>query len=96
MNNKTYLVHGIIVKIDDDRVLINLCGLDEEDEDCEQWIPMPYNIPSQLLNGCPFWGELPEEINTFSSLRDNLDSFLSYSWTPFELSDAKLKEKLNE
>ena len=86
---------GQILKIsqENDRVLLRLSGLLDDNE--EEWIPLPNELPGWALDGTVFEADLSEDIETFQELAQRPWALRKFRHTPYPyLTNDNLKEKL--
>jgi N-6 DNA Methylase len=91
----TLKVLGQVVNIsqENDRVLLRLSGLLDDNQ--EEWIPLPNELPGWALDGTVFEAELSEDIETFQELSQRPWALRKFRHTPYPyLTNDNLKEKL--
>jgi N-6 DNA Methylase len=91
----TLKVIGQVLKIsqENDRALLRLSGLLDDNE--EEWIALPNELPGWALDGTVFEAELSEDIETFQELAQRPWALRKFRHTPYPyLTNDNLKEKL--
>lgn len=91
----TLKVIGQILKLsqENDRVLLRLSGLLDDNE--EEWIPSPNELPGWALDGTVFEADISEDIETFQELSQRPWALRKFRHTPYPyLINDNLKEKL--
>ncbi len=91
----TLKVIGQVLKIsqENDRVLLRLSGLLDDNE--EEWIALPNELPGWALDGTVFEADLSEDIETFQELAQRPWALRKFRHTPYPyLTNDNLKEKL--
>jgi N-6 DNA Methylase len=91
----TLKVIGQVLKFsqENDRVLLRLSGLLDDNE--EEWIPLPNELPGWALDGTVFEADLSEDIETFQELAQRPWALRKFRHTPYPyLTNDNLKEKL--
>lgn len=92
---KTLTVIGQIFDISQDKeqVLLRLSGLLDDNE--EEWLPLPLELPGWALDGTVFSAELSEDIETFQELAQRPWALRKFRHTPYPyLTNKELKAKL--
>jgi len=95
-NKKTLNVIGQVLKVDQDKnqVLLRLSGLLDDNE--EEWLPLPQELPGWALDGTVFRAELSEDIETFAELAQRPWALRKFKHTPHSyLTNEELKIKLS-
>jgi hypothetical protein len=94
--NQTLTVIGQVLDINQDKnqILLRLSGLLDDNED--EWIPLPQELPSWALDGTVFRAELTEDIETFEELSQRPWALRKFRHTPYPyLTNDELKTKLS-
>lgn len=95
-HKETLTVIGQIIKIDQDKnqVLLHLSGLLDDNE--EEWLSLPQELPGWALDGTVFRAELSEDIDTFAELAQRPWALRKFRHTPYPyLTNEELKTKLS-
>jgi type I restriction-modification system DNA methylase subunit len=95
-HKKTLTVIGQVLDIDQDKnqVLLRLSGLLDDNE--EEWLTLPQELPGWALNGTVFRAELSEDIETFAELAQRPWALRKFRHTPHPyLTNEELKIKLS-
>jgi len=94
--NQTLTVIGQVLDINQDKnqILLRLSGLLDDNE--EEWMPLPQELPSWALDGTVFRAELTEDIETFEELAQRPWALRKFRHTPYPyLTNDELKTKLS-
>ncbi len=94
--NQTLTVIGQVLNINQDKnqILLRLSGLLDDNE--EEWISLPQELPSWALDGTVFRAELTEDIETFEELAQRPWALRKFRHTPYPyLTNDELKTKLS-
>lgn len=92
---KTLTVTGQVLRISQERsqILLRLSGLLDDNE--EEWIPLPQELPGWTLDGTVFRAELSEDIETFQELAQRPWALRKFRHTPYPyLNNDELQTKL--
>jgi hypothetical protein len=92
---KTLKVTGQVLRFEEDTnaVLLRLSGLLNDNE--EEWIPLPQELPGWALDGTVFRAELSEDIETFQELAQRPWALRKFRHTPYPyLNNDELQTKL--
>lgn len=92
----TLTVTGQVLKFSQERteVLLRLSGLLDENE--EEWIFLPQELPGWALDGTVFEAQLSEDIETFQELAQRPWALRKFRHTPYPyLSNDELKARLS-
>ena len=93
---RTLTVIGQVMDIaqDKEQVLLRLSGLLDDNE--EEWLPMPLELPGWALDGTVFRAELSEDIETFQELAQRPWALRKFRHTSYPyLTNDDLKAKLS-
>jgi hypothetical protein len=89
----TVLGQVLDVSKDKQKILLNLSGLLDEEE--EKWLPLLPELPGWALDGIAFEAELSEDIETFQELIDRPWGLRNFRYRPYSyLSNEELANKL--
>lgn len=94
--NQTLTVIGQVLDInqDNNQILLRLSGLLDDNE--EQWMRLPQELPGWALDGTVFEAELSEDIETFEELAQRPWALRKFRHTPYlYLTNEELKAKLS-
>ena len=92
----TLTVTGQVLEFSQERgqILLRLSGLLDDNE--EEWIPLPQELPDWALDGAVFRAELSEDIETFQELSQRPWALRKFRHTPYPyLTSDDLKAKLS-
>jgi hypothetical protein len=95
-NKKTLTVIGQVLKVnqDNNQILLRLSGLLDDNE--EEWLSLPQELPGWALDGTVFRAELSEDIETFAELAQRPWALRKFKHTPHSyLTNEELKTKLS-
>jgi hypothetical protein len=95
-NKKTLTVIGQVLKVnqDNNQILLRLSGLLDDNE--EEWLSLPQELPGWALDGTVFRAELSEDIETFAELAQRPWALRNFKHTPHSyLTNEELKTKLS-
>jgi hypothetical protein len=93
---KTLTVIGQVLACSQDKeqVLLRLSGLLDDNE--EEWLPLPQELPGWALNGTVFEAQLSEDIETFQELSQRPWGLRKFRHTPYPyLTHDDLKAKVS-
>jgi hypothetical protein len=92
---KTLTVTGQVLEVSQENlhILLRLSGLVDDNE--EEWIPLPQELPGWALDGTVFRAELSEDIETFQELAQRPWALRKFRHTPYPyLNNEELQAKL--
>jgi hypothetical protein len=93
---ETLTVIGQILELSQDKeqVLLRVSGLLDDNE--EEWLPLPPELPGWALDGTVFRAELSEDVETFQELSQRPWALRKFRHTPYPyLTNDELKVKLD-
>jgi hypothetical protein len=93
--NRTLNVTGQILEVCQEKVhvFLRLSGLLDDNE--EEWLPLPQELPGWALDGTVFRAELSEDIETFQELAQRPWALRKFRHTPYPyLNNEELQAKL--